>query len=84
MPVRKAGAGESRDSLGKFGPQREQHCRECCGEHFTGPHQASLQVTDAVLKRYLVDDCQVEEDKIFAHIQEFKSKCKTGNCRTPM
>lgn len=57
-------------SLGKYGVLLLQKCKNCGG----GPHQASMQVTDAELKTFLASTLQLEGTELEQRIKKFLGK----------
>lgn len=64
--VRRVGCKGGLRSLGKFGEGMVLHCEEC-----GGPHKATLQATDSVLKAYMTEKCQLEGPELEKKLKDF-------------
>lgn len=76
--IKRVGASGTILSLGKYGSGLTEHCVECCGEDFKGPHVATSQVQDSILRGFLTDDGQLEPAEQSRHIRDW-----TGEMSSP-
>lgn len=74
--VRSVGCKGTLRSLGKYGAGMKQHCQDC-----GGPHQAAVQATDAELKAFMADFCQLEGSELERKIKQFHGEFYTAISR---